>query len=284
MMPDLVEAMRQPNDEDAVEDFKPVDVYSAPGVSFILFRRWDESAAKLVACGKADQGAQTDNRHARYEREVGFKRHNQARVDRNEATRAMYEDLRNDTNKAAAYEQRVEGFSLFERWVLDRKGDDEYADYLTKLEKLEKESEDAPLAFQVPPEDLLVEWTMNLRKDKKTPYLPDAAVDHSAGTIKTYLSRVAGTVKEYAGSDVASPSSCAILRTKLAEWKKVDGEEQSATFDNLPEDLEKLYDANFEGKQRWNALQRITVWSMWLTQFGIAGARLCDRLIRLEPD
>ena len=146
--------------------------------------------------------------------------------------------------------------------MLDRKGDDEYADYLTKLEKLEKESEDAPLAFQVPPEDLLVEWTMNLRKDKKTPYLPDAAVDHSAGTIKTYLSRVAGTVKEYAGSDVASPSSCAILRTKLAEWKKVDGEEQSATFDNLPEDLEKLYDANFEGKQRWNALQRIPVWSM----------------------
>jgi hypothetical protein len=253
-----------------VEDAEEVDVYAAPGVHFMIFRRWDVSAAKFVACGKAEDGASSDNRHALYERAVGFRRHNQERIDRSEATRAMYEELRNDPAKAAAYNQRVEGFSLFERFVLERRPTDEYAVYLGKLANLESES-DGPIAFQIPPEDLVVAWSLNLRKDVKNPFAPGFEVDHVYGTIKTYLSRISGTVKEFCGKDASSPSNCAILREKLAIWKKADGEEQSATFDNLPEDLKKLYDACFEGKQRWSPLQRVTVWSMWLTQFAIAG-------------
>jgi hypothetical protein len=254
-----------------VEGAEEVDLYAAPGVQFMVFRRWDVSAAKFVACGKADDGAQADNRHALYERVVGFRRHNQARIDRSEQVAAMYEELRNDPAKAAAYNQRVEGFSLFERFVLERRPDDEYAVYLDKLANLESES-DGPIAFEIPPEDLVIAWAMNLRKDAINPFAPGFEVDHVYGTIKTYLSRISGTVKEFRGKDASSPSNCAILREKLATWKEDDGEEQSATFDNLPEDLKALYDACFEGKQKWSSLQRVTVWSMWLTQFAIAGA------------
>lgn len=121
--------------EEVEEEAGPaVDAYAAPGVDFILYCRLDEAAGKIVPCGKAEAGVEYDNRHARYERSVGFLRHNQKAIDRNEKFREMYEQLRNDPDGAVSYWQKVEGFSLFERFVLAYHSDDEYADYLRRLE------------------------------------------------------------------------------------------------------------------------------------------------------
>lgn len=49
-----------------------------------------------------------------------------------------------------------------------------------------------PNLSQMPPEELVVAWCMNLRKDTIKPYKPLESKDHTAGTIKTYMSRVAG--------------------------------------------------------------------------------------------
>ncbi|KAL1525900.1 hypothetical protein AB1Y20_020728 [Prymnesium parvum] len=128
----------------------------------------------------------------------------------------------------------------------------------------------SPDAFLLPPEELVVAWAINLRKDVVRPWQPTQHADHLANTIKTYLSKVSGTVNEFAGESVGSPSNCHLIRDKLAHWKEIDGQHQSDSFSDLPTDLQRLYACTF-AMVGWSKLERITVWTMFLTQFGIAG-------------
>ena len=64
----------------------------------------------------------------RYDRIIGFVRHNQAMMDNNARIAAMYAELRAAPKAQEAFEQKVERVSLFERYVLERWPKDDYCD------------------------------------------------------------------------------------------------------------------------------------------------------------
>ena len=156
-----------------------------------------------MRCDNFDPQREVDSIVHSYDREVGFKRHNQAAIDRDEAIAAAYHELRNDQAKFKSHVQRVETFNLFERYVLERHPDHEYASYLGTFIRIMDEDvllsgESRSLAFMPPPEELVVTYAMNLRKDKKEPVYdePDKP-DHVYGTIKKYIGAITGTCVEF---------------------------------------------------------------------------------------
>ena len=111
--------------------------YYAPGVKFMVWKRWDDAAGKLVCCEGSHPDHVVDNRHALYDRVVGFRRANQEAINANPHIGELYATLRAEPKWRNAYEQRVEGFSLFERFVLERWPEEAYSRYLLFLELAE---------------------------------------------------------------------------------------------------------------------------------------------------
>ena len=75
-------------------------------------KKWDEDAGVYVSCSPMDPYKIVDNIVTRYEREIGFRRTNQAEIDAYADFQAMYARLRNEPDMRRGYEQQVEGFSL----------------------------------------------------------------------------------------------------------------------------------------------------------------------------
>jgi hypothetical protein len=220
-----------------------INPWYCPGKQFFLFKRWCVERNVYSSCESTHPDRMADNRHVRYDRIIGFVRHNQAVMDNNERIAAMYAELRAAPKAQEAFEQKVERFSLFERYVLERWPKDTYCDYLRELERCSSYTN--TIVYQKPPEHLVIDWALNLRKDKIKPYREADLVDHVYSTIRVYLASVNGTVQDFAGAGADSPAKAELLANKLREWKRKDVCGQSATFDNLELDLVALYEACF---------------------------------------
>lgn len=281
------------DDEAAAAAADDHDSYAwfAPGKEHMLHAVWDDELGVLKPCHGTTDGHIADNHVFRYHRHVGFLRHNQAVLDADDALAEIYRDLRCNTKKAKSYNQRVERFSMFLRYILDRWPGHSYCAYIRKLNDdalqhfaaFKRRQQGgagvalelpARVAFELPPEELCAAWALNLRKDEAVPYRPAHDVDHCAGTIKQYLAKISATVTEYLGKDVPSPSNAAIIREKLSEWEEHDVVGQSATFEDLPKDLVTLWDTCM-GMSHWNWKTKVLVWAMALTQFNMAGRNSC---------
>ena len=88
------------------------------------------------SCAPTDEGHQLDSRVHAYDRSVGFLRADQEMIDRNEDVRASYERRRMNPHKAKAHKQVVERWAIFERWVLARMPNEEYAAFLRACAEL----------------------------------------------------------------------------------------------------------------------------------------------------
>ena len=91
-----------------------------------------------------------------------------------------------------------------------------------------------------PPEELVVTYAMNLRKDKKEPVYDEAnKPDHVYGTIKKYIGAITGTCVEFHAVPTTKNED---MRVKMHQWEDMDEVFAAKAFD-MAEDLPRMFDA-----------------------------------------
>ena len=92
--------------------------------------------------------------------------------------------------KRKAHWKTVDGFSMFERWVLAEMPNSPYALFLTRCNDL---AEGDNLPFQAPPVSLVATYMDDVRQ-----------FPSKAGTVKTYLAAISSTCTEFGASPPCS--------------------------------------------------------------------------------
>lgn len=239
---------------------KRCKIVHAVGEQFMLHRQWNEDSQSWDVCGGTDFGRVADSIVHRYARKVGFERHNQAQIDMDPVASAAYAEIdASDDAKGQSHPKRVERVSIFERYVQARHPDHEYVRYLREL--LRKSSSDADglpeakLAFVSPPEELVVSFVWNLRKDKVAPINEGTKPDHKYEGIKAYTGAITGMCQEF-GSSVF-PCHCEQIGALMHQWEDADETNAAVPFDFVA-DLPKLWGAVWAMKG-WNPAKRLKV-------------------------
>ena len=203
------------------------------------------SRATTAALGRV-----ADSLNHRYARVVGFMRHNQSAIDDDPACAAAYAFM-DQVELEHSHAARIERFAIFERYVLERHAQSAYAAYLGRL-RADSESHEQgefheKLAFMAPPEELVVAFIANLRKDSKGEVPP-----HKYEGIKALCGAITGTCLEF-GSP--SPCHCDQISDKLRVWEDADETNAAEAFD-MAGDLPGLYAAVWN-ISHWNRLKQI---------------------------
>ena len=271
----------EPEDLEAEEEPARREFATGWGAPFMIFRVLLGIVTTVASvdtvrwlwqrCTGTTEGHVSDSFVYRYEREVGFLRRDAAEEAADARIAAARERLRQDNaGKIKSHDQRVNRFSYFERYCLDKHPDHEWCVWLRSLgnggdhtpdEATLAELRRDRLEFMAPTEGLVTAYAQALRNNPDG----DSYIEmHKGGTIRVYVGAIGACCKEFH----AEPPTHEIAPV-IAEWEDTDGNESSEGFDFV-KDLPLMWSACWS-MAGWGYARMLETWVMLLISICLMG-------------